>query len=61
MDGRMMRAILAAYAEQEKHLGPDLPGDTPVPLLVRFRLDNLRSLKHTAEEIALMTPHANKA
>jgi len=61
MDGRMMRAILAAYAEHEKDLGPDLPADTPVQLLVSFRLGNLRSLKHTADEIERMKPHANRA
>lgn len=61
MQRAMADAILEAFKVAEANLPDDAPGDTRCPLLVSFRLRDLKSLKSTIEEVDRMTPHATRA
>jgi hypothetical protein len=62
MQRSMADAILKSYRENaEPNLPEGMPGNTKVPLLVDFRLDDLLLLKRGIEQIDRMTPHATRA
>jgi hypothetical protein len=58
----MAGAILKAYDEcAVPNLPEGMPDSYPTPLLVMFRLGDLRSLKREIEEIDRLMPQTTKA
>lgn len=55
-------SILKAFEEHaEKNLPADMPDNTPVQLLVRFSLGDIRSLKRSIDNIDEAMPRAARA
>lgn len=57
----LANAILKAYDDIKHNIPDDAPDTMTTPLLVQFRLGDVRSLKATIEDVDRLTPHANRA